>query len=463
MSRLKIIIFGLGNRYRTMKRYFYLKDTEIVALVDNDPELIGTVVDGYVVEPCGHISRYLYDYIIISSDNYASEIKKQLMETGIESEKLVHYKDYIGSFPMKKIIGRTDSSTNNVLILSNGFGYHGGAIVCLSLARTLIQKGYNVTIVVPNAEEDFMTEISVQELSVVVVKNLEGLSMENLRWTEAYDYIVANTIVMARCAIKLAGKRKVYLWLHESVDSYACLEYWKEEIAEGIKKDLLVIGAVSEVAKKNFLNLYKTEKTVEVMPYGFEDRYNKKKFCNTNRVMTFVVIANHTPLKGLDVLLKALNMLSEDAKRQIKVLIAGKSYASKYSDRIRDEIAQNDICTYLGELVRKEIFELYEKSDVVIIPSRRDALPLVAAEAMMMKKTCILSDSVGTVCYVKHQCNGLIFKNEDAGALSEMITWCVEHRESLKNIAENARKTYEEIFSMKKFGDRVMAVIESLK
>ena len=459
---MRIIVFGLGNIYSQIKCYLCGNGAEVIALVDNNQTLIGSVVDGYVVESLEHINRYSYDYIVLAS-NYAVEMKKQLSEIGIGSEKLLHYRDYIGSLPMKKTIGRTDNLTDNVLILSNGFGYHGGPIVCISLAHVLLQRGYNVTIAIPNAEKDFLVEMSTPDLDVVVVKNLDYLSMENLRWTNVYDYIIANTIVMARCAIKLAGKRKVYLWLHESMDSYSSIEYWKEEIAEGVKKDLLMLGAVSEVAKKNFLNIYKTEKTVEIMPYGIEDRYNKKKFCYINRVMTFVVIANHVPLKGLDVLLAALNMLSEDAKMQIKVLIAGKSYVSKYSDRIRDEIAQNDICTYLGELARKEMFELYEKADVVIIPSRRDSLPLVAAEAMMMKKTCILSDSVGTVHYVKHQFNGLIFKSEDAGALSEMIIWCVEHREAVKNISENARKTYEEIFSMKKFGDRVMTVIENLR
>lgn len=434
----------------------------MVALVDNNKDLIGSVVDSYVVEDPRYIWKYSYDYVVITS-NYAVEMKQQLIDMGIEREKLIHYKDYIGSFPLDPWIVQTDSLENSVLILSNKFGYHGGPIACLSLAHVLIQRGYNVTIAVPQADSGFVDEISSMDLRVIVVENLDYLSMENLKWTDRYDYIFANTIVMARCAIKLAKKRKVYLWLHESVDSYADYEYWHEEIVEEIKNDSLIIGAVSDVAKKNFFSIYKIEKTVSVMPYGIEDKCKKKDVDLTDGIMTFAVVANHIPLKGLDVLFAALTLLPKEAKLRIRVLIAGKTYDNDYGNRIKYEITQNNSCTYLGELSREKIFELYDRTDVVIIPSRRDSLPIVATEAMMLKKTCIISDSIGTAKYIKHKFNGLVFKNEDIKELSKAINWCLENRRFLKTIAENARKTYEESFTMEKFGDRVAAAIECLK
>lgn len=458
---LKIIIFGLGNIYNQIKQYFYANALEIQALADNNQRLIGSLVDGYVVEDPRCIWKYAYDYVVITS-NYAIEMRRQLIELGIEPEKIVHYRDYIGSLPVKNP-GVLDSRTNSVLILSNDFGYHGGPIACLSLAHILRQRGYGVTIAVPSAERDFLEEISTMDLRIIVVENLAYLSMDNLEWTDAYDYIVANTIIMIRCAIKLSRKRKVYLWLHESIDVYLGLEYWKEEITEGVKSDLLIIGAVSDVAWENFLYHYKTEAAVTVMPFGIEDRYEQKGLDVIGEIVTFTIIANHALLKGVDVLLDSLNLLSTEAQANCRVLFVGRSYDNSYSDEIMQKIDQSRNCIYLGELSRERIFELYEEADVIVIPSRRETMSLVAAEAMMMKKTCIISDSVGIAKYIKHKYNALVFKNEDVSELAKMIKWCLENRGNLTGIAKNARKTYEEIFSMEKFSDRVMSVMESLR
>ena len=459
---MRVIIFGLGNIYSQIKHYIYEASLEVVALVDNSQSLIGSLVDGYVVESLEHIGRYSYDYIILASD-YAVEMKKQIIKMRVEEKKLIHYKDYMGSIPQNFPVAQKDSFSDSVLILSNEFGYHGGPIVCLGLAHVLAKQGYSVTIAVPQADSDFVEEVSSEDFRVDVVDNLAFLSTENLQWTDKYDYIIANTNVMARCAVKLARKRRVYLWLHESIDSYTGYEYWYEEILEGIKADSLVIGAVSDVARKNFGDVYRTKKAVEIMPYGIEDRYEGKDSGIIEDVMTFAVVANQTTLKGLDVLLDALHLLSADVNMRIRVLVAGKTIESDYGARIRHEMEQHDNCIYMGELSREKIFELYRQADAVIVPSRRESMSLVTTEAMMLKKPCVISDSIGMARYVIHKINGLVFKNEDAVELASLISWCLENGEELEKLGENARKTYEKWFTMERFGDRVMNVIARLR
>ena len=224
---LKIVVFGLGNIYSKVKHYFYEdRKAEIVALVDNNRKLLGTLVDGYVVDVPENIQRYRYDYIVIASV-HAIEMRRQLLELGVRPDTIVHYRDYIGSLPVEVPVLQTDALFPSVLILSNDFGYHGGAIVGMKLACILRHKGYRITFAVPSAEQGLLEETSAEEgIEIVVIKDLDFLSRENLEWTSKYTYVFANTFVMARCAIKLALKRKVYLWLHESIDSYAGHEYW---------------------------------------------------------------------------------------------------------------------------------------------------------------------------------------------------------------------------------------------
>lgn len=460
---MRIVIFGIGDIYSKIKHCFDEGKAEIIALIDNSPKLLGTVIDGYVVDDPKHVQRYQYDYIVITS-NYAIEMRQQLIELGIRRDQILHYRDYIGSLPVKIPAAGEDDLASSVLILSNDFGYHGGPIACMNLARVLRQRGYGVTIAVPSVEQDFLEEICPEKgIDVIVVKNLPLLSRENLEWAGKYTYVLANTVVMVRCAIKLAEKRRVYLWLHDSIDSYVGCEYWHDEIVSGVENDQLMIGAVSDVARKNFLSIYQIEKKIGIMPYGIDDGYTGNEFCLENKITTFTVIANHVPLKGLDVLLGALHFIPEEAYKQCRFLFAGKTYDSEYGKMIRNRINKCAGCEYLGELSRERMFEVYSQTDVVIIPSRRDSLPLIATEAMMLKKPCIISDSIGTTEYVKHKYNGLVFQNENEEELADRICWCLKNKKERKVIAENARKTYEKWFTVKEFGNRIMDVLGNLK
>lgn len=459
---MKVIVFGLGDVYSKVKPYFYKGKAEIVALVDNSQALFGTLVDGHTVDSPQNIRHYQYDSIVITS-LAALEMKRQLIGLGISPDKITHYLDFIGSIPIETPIHKTDVWPESVLIISNNFGYHGGPVTSVNLACILKQKGYKVTIAVPDAEQEFLEEISSREgIEVIVVEKIDYLSKENLEWTNEYTYIFANTIVMARCAIKLSRERRVYLWLHESVDIYSHYEYWYDEIADGIENENLMIGAVSEIARQNFLSIYHTEKKVELLPYGIDDRYEETGSFVENRLTTFTIIAPHIFLKGIDVLFNALHFIPQEIRKQCRFFFAGKSFDTEYGKIIRNHIDKNVNCEYFGELSRNRLFELYSKTDVVIIPSRCDSLPLVATEAMMMKKPCIISDTTGTAKYIKHKYNGLVFKNENREELAKTICWCLKNHSALKMVAENARKTYETWFTTEKFADRVMDVIKRL-
>ena len=263
--------------------------------------------------------------------------------------------------------------------------------------------------VISNRCDRYNERFEKEGIQVIVIENLRFLSLENLEWISEYTYVFANTFVMARCAIKLAQRRRVYLWLHESVDSYAGNEFWYDEIVEGIKNKQLIIGAVSDVARKNFANIYPVEKKIEIFPYGIDDRYKEDGCFAEDETTTFTVVANHASLKGLDILLDALVFIRRRKRADADSCLREKTFNNDYGRRIRDQIDQNANCEYLGELSREKIFDLYSKTDVIIIPSRRDSLPLVATEAMMLKKPCIISDAIGTMGYVRHKYNGFGF------------------------------------------------------
>ena len=92
---------------------------------------------------------------------------------------------------------------------------------------------------------------------------------------------------------------------------------------------------------------------------------------------------------------------------------------------------------------------------MVVCPSREDPLPIVMTEAMMYRKPCIASDSTGTADYIKDGINGFVCKTEDSEDLCEKMRYFIHHQEKIEIMGKEARKVYEEYFTMDKFADRL--------
>lgn len=91
----------------------------------------------------------------------------------------------------------------------------------------------------------------------------------------------------------------------------------------------------------------------------------------------------------------------------------------------------------------------------MVCPSREDSLPIVMTEAMMYSKPCIASDSTGTADYIKDGINGFVCKTEDSEDLCEKMRYFIHHQEKIEIMGKEARKVYEEYFTMDKFADRL--------
>lgn len=89
-------------------------------------------------------------------------------------------------------------------------------------------------------------------------------------------------------------------------------------------------------------------------------------------------------------------------------------------------------------------------------------MPTVAAEAMMHGVPCLLSDAVGTAEYICHRVNGLLFENENAEALADEIAWCITHCDRLSVMGLEARKLYEELFSVEAFESSLSQLMEKV-
>jgi len=85
----KVIVFGVGMNYKVVRKKI-IQLFDIVALVDNDTTKHGRSVDRLTICSPNEINNHTYDFIVItvSSPEASFEVRQQLLERGIPSEKI---------------------------------------------------------------------------------------------------------------------------------------------------------------------------------------------------------------------------------------------------------------------------------------------------------------------------------------------------------------------------------------
>ena len=88
------VIFGCGMRGRSSLTFFKMLGIEkqICCFTDNDKNLWGTRLDGYMVVPPSEAGRRYPDALFLIANKYhGDEIERQLMEMGIEETKIYRF------------------------------------------------------------------------------------------------------------------------------------------------------------------------------------------------------------------------------------------------------------------------------------------------------------------------------------------------------------------------------------
>lgn len=461
---MRVIIFGAGLYYNKRKNSLG-QGVEVIALADNDSTLWNTYTDGVEIIPPSRIPDLVYDRILLMSMK-KNEMKSQLSKMGI-TQKIYSYDEHLGDLERGKLqmIYNTNDDRKEkktALIVSSSLGYHGGSVVASYTAFLMKDMGYNTYVAAPDGDAIFIKEMTGRGLNIILYKNLPYAGEKELFWAEAFDQIIVSTLPMIGCANEISRKKKIHLWLHESAVSYAQVE---ERYLNFEEKGFhnIDVYAVSNPAKSNFQRYYPNTK-VEILPYGIPDRSKKQTLEKKGTKVILAIIGHYIEVKGQDILLDAVRGMTAEEKVQIEVWMIGACHSdSKYFNEIKNKIEEKMIVKMIGELNREEMEAIYPKIDVVVNASRQDSLPTVVAEGMMYSKICITSEVTGMAEYIEDGKNGFVCKVDDANDLRDKIRWIIDHREELEKIGREARKTYEQYFSMEKFKERLEHILRVKK
>ena len=223
-------------------------------------------------------------------------------------------------------------------------------------------------------------------------------------------------------------------------------------ICEKMKREYEIADYIfvpSQYTARTFFKRGFSPEKIKIIPLSNEKRTKCENFREKNLEGKFVVlsIGGNFYRKGLFYLAKAWQELKlEDAKLIVKASIPEKFKKVFQGDNI--ELIER-------HLSDDEIFNLYKKASIFVLPSIDDGFGMVVTEAMASGLPVIVTENVGASDIIEEGKEGFIVPIRNVEALKEKILFFYENREQIKRMGEMAFKKAKE-YTPEKYVKRVL-------
>lgn len=160
-----------------------------------------------------------------------------------------------------------------------------------------------------------------------------------------------------------------------------------------------------------------------------------------NNILRFLFVGRLEEQKGLIYLIKAIELLKN--RNDFEIMIVGNGSESNYLYKavIKSELEEK--VKFRGNVDDKTLKEYYVESDVFILPSLWEGMPLTLMEAAAARLPILASNVGGISSFFTHEENALLIGPRNVEELVINIQRLIENKELREKLGNNARKLAE--------------------
>lgn len=159
-----------------------------------------------------------------------------------------------------------------------------------------------------------------------------------------------------------------------------------------------------------------------------------------------ILVGRLSPEKGIGGLLEALAACT--GKRP-QLVIVGDGPMRGELDRMVERLGLRNHVTFLGRLPERQTLEQIAQSDILVLPSFMEGLPIVLMEAMALGKAVIATRVAGIPELISDGENGLLFTPSKWDELAIKITVLASDRELRERLGARGAATVAAEFDIK--------------
>jgi glycogen(starch) synthase len=158
------------------------------------------------------------------------------------------------------------------------------------------------------------------------------------------------------------------------------------------------------------------------------------------------------PYKGFDVAVQALARLRGRVPA-LRVLIAGDGECRADLEQQVADGGLAAVTTFLGWVEPEDVPTVLNRATVVVMPSRREGLPLVGLQASAMARPIVATRAGGLPEIVVDGATGLLIDKDDVGGLAEAVASLLEHPADATRMGTAGRERCRTHFSWERCVD----------
>ena len=348
----------------------------------------------------------------------------------------------------------------DLLFVSHDLSLSGAPMMLFHAAVWCKRHGRFATVMAPE-DGPLREKFEMEGIPLIVDPLVETEHESFVAFARDFDCVVANTIRTS--AVVRALKREevpVVWWLHEpgSVGEHYLREEPKLRAAMPMA-DLLL--APSE----RTASIYRpyTESAVKCLHNAIPEVGGSMPPRSEAAPLRFLLMGSIEPRKGQDIFVKALAQLPREVRDAAQFEIAGRILDPDFWPAIEPIAKRVKNLTVTGALSHADALAKMSAADVIVSPSRDEAMPTVTIlEAMSLGKAIIASNVGGATETFADGENALLVRPEMPDELAGAIRRLIEKPVLVAELGSKARETYEQGFTIERFGAEFSELIRGV-
>ncbi|ENQ3078234.1 glycosyltransferase family 4 protein [Bacillus cereus] len=196
-------------------------------------------------------------------------------------------------------------------------------------------------------------------------------------------------------------------------------------LSDSFRRPLMKLGANQE------------NMTTVLTGIDYPDKYQTKNTSSTRNKIVITCVARLGPRKGHNVLLDAISQMESKYKDKIKLLIVGDG---EMREKLEEQVHSLNLSMveFLGQ--RDDVPDILSKTDIFVLPTLNDSLPISIIEAMHSGLCVISTPSGGIPELVKDSKTGILVDAGDANKLARALQSVIANQQEREELGKNARK-----------------------
>lgn len=352
----------------------------------------------------------------------------------------------------------------------------GGMLLHIKTILSMLDREHFVPVVLGDFDKvtaDYFTRIHVKYYNVTMDNNLinslkhilkvrDVIKKENPDLIHMHGYIAA---LIGRISCIGIHKKQIIITVHNLMPSNKSLKFLLKCFEKLFSTSTSAYITVSDDLKNHIINELKVPENKVIRIYnGIQNdlAFKSTAITSSDDCINFkkvITVARLIPSKGIEYFILAAGKILHKRKDVIFFIAGDGPLRHQLEELVAHKNLSKQII-FLG--FRDDVNSLISSSDLFVLPSFFEGLPISCLEAMRSRKPIVSTWVGGIPEEVKDGINGILVKPGNVTELATAIERYLDNPRYGEKCGENGYKIYEQLFTAKRMIEQTLNIYDSI-